>query len=329
MRSTTIPQQTQVFHALQRRRVKRAGAWPDVAFFSVTKKESRLTAGLRRQALPLLVLRHLVAHHVQPAFALHDLARVAQALPSRSGPAAVAMRSGFEGEGQGRDRGGGGDATAGVTPRARGSRDGRNGGARRDARVSGAARRAGRAARTYLHRDARGGAWTPGAGVDTGRASLGLTRRAAVRARHRARQILDKIAASRVNDFARSGEPPVFTGITPSSRSASRTRDRASTSSTARARALAARRWRAGTRHATRTLERARAHRSMRASPTYRRHDFPQSLVVVANDGFASSITGASSFVVVVALDRAPSAPSVFARLGTHRAPRTSPHRRS
>lgn len=72
-------------------------------------------------------------------------------------------------------------------------------------RVSGAARRAGRAARTYLHRDARGGAWTPGAGVDTGRASLGLTRRAAVRARHRARQILDKIAASRVNDFARSG----------------------------------------------------------------------------------------------------------------------------
>lgn len=74
------PQQTQVFHALQRRRVKRAGAGERRVFFSVTKKESRLTAGLRRQALPLLVLRHLVAHHVQPAFALHDLARVAQAL---------------------------------------------------------------------------------------------------------------------------------------------------------------------------------------------------------------------------------------------------------
>ena len=73
------PQQTQVFHALQRRRVKRAGAgegFTKNVFFSET---SRLTASLRRQALPLLVLRHLVAHHVQPAFALHDLARVAQA----------------------------------------------------------------------------------------------------------------------------------------------------------------------------------------------------------------------------------------------------------
>ena len=133
-------------------------------------------------------------------------------------------------------------------------------------RVSGAARRAGGAARTYLHRDARGGAWTPGASVDTGRASLGLTRGAAVRARHSARHFSNKspretclqtrVPSQRLR--AVRGEPPVFTGITPSSRSASRTRDRASTSSTARARALAARRWR-GTRHATRTLERARA----------------------------------------------------------------------
>ena len=138
-------------------------------------------------------------------------------------------------------------------------------------RVSGADRRAGGAARTYLHRDARGGAWTPGAGVDTGRASLGLTRRAAVRARHRARHfsILSPRPQSRAFRLpsqrlrAVRGEPPVFTGITPSSRSASRTRDRASTSSTARARALAVRRWR-GTRHATRTLERARARISAR-----------------------------------------------------------------
>lgn len=73
------PQQTQVFHALQRRRVKRAGAGEGLrVFFSETS--ASLTASLRRQALPLLVLRHLVAHHVQPAFALHDLARVAQAL---------------------------------------------------------------------------------------------------------------------------------------------------------------------------------------------------------------------------------------------------------
>jgi hypothetical protein len=108
------------------------------------------------------------------------------------------------------------------------------------------------------------------------------------------------------------GEPPVFTGITPSSRSASRTRDRASTSSTARARALAVRRWR-GTRHATRTLERARAH--LCASPTSRRHDFYRRRRRI--DGFASSITGASAFFSS-SLDRAPSAPSVFARLGTH-----------
>ena len=129
------PQQTQVFHALQRRRVKRAGAGERRVFFSVTKKESRLTAGLRRQALPLLVLRHLVAHHVQPAFALHDLARVAQALDRgadlrrwRCGAGSRGrVRGAIEEEGWRRD--------CGRDPASAGLRDGRNGGARRDARL--------------------------------------------------------------------------------------------------------------------------------------------------------------------------------------------------
>jgi len=184
-------------------------------------------------------------------------------------------------------------------------------------RVSGAARRAGGAARTYLHRDARGGAWTPGAGVDTGRASLGLTRRAAVRARHRARHfpILSPrpLRALRVNDLRCQGGTSGFhryhafvtIGFP-------HTRPRVDVVDGPRASARCEAMARYATRHAD-ARTRARAH--LCASPTSRRHDFYRRRRRI--DGFASSITGASAFFSS-SLDRAPSAPSVFARLGTH-----------
>ena len=232
------------------------------------------------------------------------------------------MRSGFEGRVGGAIEEEGWRRDCGRDPASAGLRDGRNGGARRDARL-GRRRRAGRAARTYLHRDARGGAWTPGAGVDTGRASLGLTRRAAVRARHRARQILDKIAASRVNDFARSGGNLRFSRVSRLRHDRlPHTRPRVDVVDGPRASA----RCEAMARYATRHADARTRARALCASPTYRRHDFYRRRRQI--DGFASSITGASSFSSS-SLDRAPSAPSVFARLGTHRAPRTSPHRRS
>ena len=72
------PQQARVFHALQRRRVRRGGAVERLVFRDRSLVHRRGCLG--RQTLPLLVLRHLVAHHVQPAFALYDLTRVAQTL---------------------------------------------------------------------------------------------------------------------------------------------------------------------------------------------------------------------------------------------------------
>lgn len=97
----------------------------------------------------------------------------------------------------GRDRGGGKATRDAACLAGRGPR---NDGARRDARV-GRRPPSGGGSRTHLHRGARGGAWTPGAGVDAGRASVGLT---TADRRRRSRDRPDGNGFSKSRDAARA-----------------------------------------------------------------------------------------------------------------------------
>ena len=213
-----------------------------------------------------------------------------------------------------------GDANAGVTPRARGSRDGRNGGARRDARLG---RRPSSGARGANVPSSRRSRWR----VDPGR---GRRHRPRVsRTDATSRGACETPRSAFLDFIAASAESRVPTSESTTSRCQGgtsgfhryhafvtigfpHTRPRVDVLDGPRASARCEAMARYATRHAD-ARTRARAH--LCASPTSRRHDFYRRRRRI--DGFASSITGASAFFSS-SLDRAPSAPSVFARLGTH-----------
>ena len=144
------PQQTQVFHALQRRRVKRAGAG-GVAFFLVSLKKNPVSppACVDKPCLCLCfgTLSHTTYSRPLRFTILHASHRRLIAERTCGGGDAERVRGGGSGA---RSRRRDGDATAGVTPRARGSRDGRNGGARRDARLGRRPSSGARRERTFI-----------------------------------------------------------------------------------------------------------------------------------------------------------------------------------
>ena len=191
-----------------------------------------------------------------------------------------------------------GDANAGVTPRARGSRDGRNGGARRDARLGRRPSSGGRGANVPSSRRSR---WR----VDPGR---GRRHRPRVsRTDATSRGACETPRSAFLDFIAASAESRVPTSESTTSRCQGgtsgfhryhafvtigfpHTRPRVDVLDGPRASARCEAMARYATRHAD-ARTRARAH--LCASPTYRRHDFYRRRRRI--DGFASSITGASS----------------------------------